>query len=72
MIRYTAKALDDFHRNWKIWLATIGKSETRVAKEMGQTQGGLNKKIVQGTIKFLELQEILHHYGYRLKLEKED
>ncbi len=61
---------DYFSKEWKKILIDIGKSETEVAKELNKNQSNLNRKIRTGTIKPVELANILEHYGYTLKIIK--
>ena len=61
---------DTFIKDWKKFLIDISKNETEVAKEVKQSQQGLNKKIVNGTIKYLELSEIVEKYGYSIKIHE--
>lgn len=55
---------------WKHFLIDIGKSETQVAKDCGKTQQGLNKAINNGSIKFVDICNIVEKYGYEFKLIK--
>lgn len=57
-------------RLWKHFLVDIQKSETQVAKECGKTQQGLNKSINNGSIKFVDICNIVEKYGYEFKLIK--
>lgn len=58
-------------KDWNNFLIDIGKNGTEVAKENGQLQQTLNKKINNGTIKYLELSEIVEKYGYSIKIHKD-
>ena len=64
--------LDTFQKDWKKFLIEIGKSETQLAKEIGQSQANLNQKTSKGTIKYLELSEIVAKYGYSISIHKVD
>lgn len=57
---------------WQHWLIELGKSETEVSKEIGQTQTVLNRKFRNGSVKYAEFVEILEHYGYTLKIVKKE
>lgn len=63
--------LDFFAKEWKKILIDLGKSETEAAKELGENQSNLNRKMRTGTIKAVELANILEHYGYTLKIVKQ-
>lgn len=60
----------ELKRTWKIFLSHIGKSETAIAKELGMKPTNLNRKINDGTIKFLELAMIFEKYGYCLEVKR--
>lgn len=62
---------EQFQKHWKKFLIEIGKSEAGLAKELGEQQQNLNKKINKGTIKYLELSNIVEKYGYSVKINKE-
>ena len=55
---------------WKKWLIDIEKSETNIAEERGKRQQNLNRSIKQGSIKYLELSEIVEKYGYSIEIHK--
>ena len=55
---------------WKKWLIDIGKTETNVAEEIGRRQQNLNRTIKQGSIKYVELSEIVEKYGYSIEIHK--
>ena len=63
---------NEFQKEWKRFLIEIEKSGTQLAKELGQTQQGFNRKIREGTIKYLELSEIVEKYGYSVSIHKID
>lgn len=58
-------------KDWKKFLIDIDKSETQVAKECGKTQQGLNRTIKGGSIKYLELSQIVEKYGYSITIHKQ-
>lgn len=64
----------DLKREWRIFLASIGKTESDVAKENGYNIPNLNRRINSQTIKYVELSDIVEKYGYSIKihLKKED
>lgn len=45
-------------------------SETAMAKKIGINQTNFNRKLKAGTLKFLEVQEILNALGYTVYAEK--
>lgn len=55
---------------WKKWLIDIEKSETYIADERGKKQQNLNRSIKQGSIKYVELSEIVEKYGYSIEIHK--
>ena len=61
---------EEFKKDWKKFLIDIGLSETQLAKEIGQKQNNLNKKIVNGSIRYLELSDIVEKYGYTISIRK--
>ena len=62
----------DLKTDWFRFLQEIGKNGTELAKEIGQTQQNLNSKINSGSIKYLELSEIVEKYGYSIKIHKSE
>lgn len=46
-------------------------SETTMAKKIGMKQANFNRKLKAGTLKFLEVQEILNALGYTVYAEKD-
>lgn len=63
---------DLFIKEWKKFLIDIGMSETQLAKLLGMNPPNLNRKIKEGTIKYLELAEIVEKYGYTIDIRKKD
>lgn len=64
--------IKQFKKDWDIFLIDIEKSEKQVATESGQSQQNLNKKIIKGSIRYLELSEIVEKYGYTINIRKKD
>lgn len=62
----------DFGKQWKKLLIDIEKSETDVAQDLGVSQSNLNRKMRSGSIKAVELAEILDRYGYVLEIRKKE
>ena len=46
-------------------------SETAMAEKIGINQTNFNRKLKAGTLKFLEVQEILNALGYTVYAEKD-
>lgn len=46
-------------------------SETAMAGKIGMNQTNFNRKLKAGTLKFLEVQEILNALGYTVYAEKD-
>lgn len=63
---------EQLKKDWQYFLIDVKKSETEIAKECGQAQSNLNKKILNGTIKYLELANILERYGYTIDIRRKD
>ena len=61
-----------FQTDWKRFLLEIDKSETQMAKEIGQSQQVLNRKILNASIRYIELSEIVEKYGYSISIHKKD
>lgn len=56
----------------KMLLVSNGNmSETTLAKEINVSQTNLNRKIKTGTLRFLEMKNILDVLGYKLLIEKD-
>lgn len=64
--------IKQFKKEWDIFLIDIEKSEKQVATESGQSQQNLNKKIIKGSIRYLELSEIVEKYDYTISIRKKD
>lgn len=63
---------DYFNWEWKKLLVDMHISETEAARRLGVGQAGLNKKIRLGTIRAIDLANILEHFGYTLRIVKLD
>lgn len=57
---------------WLAFLSDVGKTEMQLSREIKTPQQNINRKINSGTIKFLELANILEKYGYTLKITKKN
>jgi len=64
--------MEELKKAWQKILIDLGKSETEVAKELGINQVNLNRKIRTGTIKAIELDELLQKIGYELSIRKKE
>lgn len=60
----------DIKKEWQHFLIDIEKSGAEVAADIGQTAPNLNKKIRTGSIRAVELADIVERYGYRLAIIK--
>lgn len=63
---------DTFLKMWKKFLIDIDKSETQLAKELNLVQSNFNRKTKTGTIKYIEIAEIVEKYGYTVDIRKKD
>ncbi|MDO4921777.1 MAG: hypothetical protein Q4E64_08130 [Phascolarctobacterium sp.] len=63
---------EEFKKEWQHFLVDIGKVEKEVAEDVGQFQQNLNKKINSGSIKYIELSDIVEKYGYSIKIHKQE
>lgn len=57
---------------WQLFLVENSTDTKTVAEKIGIFPQSLGRKINSGTLKVLELAEILDLYGYRLELVKDD
>ena len=57
---------------WNMFLLEVDKTEIQLAKEINTPQQNINRKINSGTIKFIELCNILEKYGYTFKIVKKE
>ena len=64
--------INTFRKWWKCLLFDAEMSETQLWKSMGTSQQGGNKKIVNGTVRWLEMIDILDHLGYKVTVSKKD
>lgn len=55
---------------WENWLVDIEENTTQIALSRNDTQQNLSRKINGGTIKYLELSEIVEKYGYSIEIHK--
>lgn len=61
-----------FQKDWRRFLLEVERSENQIAKEIGQTQQGLNRKIQNASIRYIELSEIVEKYGYSISIHKKE
>lgn len=59
---------DYLYWEWRKILAGKKLSETEAARIMGVSQSGLNRKIREGTVRAVEMANILENFGYTLKV----
>lgn len=59
---------EQFQKMWKKWLVDVDKSEAEIARENGMFQQNLNAKIKNGSMKYVELSEIVEKYGYTIEI----
>lgn len=57
---------------WNMFLLEVDKTEIQLAKEINTPQQNINRKINSGTIKFIELCNILEKYGYTIEIRKKE
>lgn len=55
---------------WENWLIDIEQNTTQIAVARQDTQQNLSRKINGGTIKYLELSDIVEKYGYSIDIHK--
>lgn len=53
---------------WEIFLINNETTAMAVAEKIGTTPQGLGRKINSGSIRFIELCNIVESYGYEFKL----
>lgn len=61
---------EQFQKMWKKWLVDVDKSEAEIARGNGMFQQNLNAKIKNGSMKYVELSEIVEKYGYTIEIQK--
>lgn len=61
---------EQFQKMWKKWLVDVDKSEAEIARENCTFQQNLNAKIKNGSMKYVELSEIVEKYGYTIEIQK--
>lgn len=62
----------ELKKAWQHLLIDLGKTGAEVAREIGQSPQNLNKKITNESIRLVEFEEILNHYGYTLTITKKE
>lgn len=62
--------LEEFKKEWKKILIDKDISEAELWRQLGVSQQAGNRKIREGTIKYLEFVNILEKLGYKIKIEK--
>lgn len=60
----------DLKKMWGAWLLDIEENTTSIAAKHDQSQQNLSRKINEGTIKYLELANIVEEYGYTISIHK--
>ena len=60
----------DLKKMWESWLIDIEQNTTQIALTRQDTQQNLSRKINGGTIKYLELSDIVEKYGYSIDIHK--
>lgn len=60
----------DLKKMWGAWLLDIEENTTSIAAKHEQSQQNLSRKINEGTIKYLELANIVEEYGYTISIHK--
>lgn len=63
---------EDFIKMWRKFLVDIGKTQAEVAEATGQSRQNFGQKINNGTIRFLDIQNIAEKYGYTLEFRKNE
>jgi hypothetical protein len=63
---------EKFIKDWRKFLVDVGMSETEIAKSLGTSQTNLNRKIRTGSIKYLEIAEIVEQYGFTVEIRKKE
>lgn len=61
---------EEFRTLWRQILGELGISEREAAKILGATQQNINQKVNSGTLRFLDVQNVLEQYGKTLTVEK--
>lgn len=60
----------ELKKMWEMWLLDIEENTTSIATKHNQSQQNLSRKINEGTIKYLELSNIVEEYGYTITIHK--
>ena len=61
---------EDLQKLWKKILIDEGFSETEFWRSRGVSQPAGNRKLREGTIKYIEFINILESLGYKVSIEK--
>ena len=62
----------DLYLKIKMLLLEHKKSETQIAKEMEVDQTNFNRKLKNGTLRYLEVEKLLDALGYELQWVKKE
>jgi len=62
----------NIRKDWQHFLVEIEKTGADVAREIGQSPQNLHKKIINETIRAVELNDILERYGYTLEIKRKE
>ena len=62
---------EDLRKLWKKVLIDEGISEAEFWRSRGISQPAGNRKLREGTIKYIEFVNILNSLGYRVEIKKE-
>lgn len=57
---------EQFYKWWKCLLIELGINEKEAAAIIGLSQQSINRKAKEGTIRFIEIQNLLEHFGKSL------
>ena len=55
---------------WSVFLAYTENTNKSIADDLGTSQQNLGKKINNGSIRFIELCNIVERYGYKFEMVK--
>lgn len=61
---------EQFQKMWKKWLVDVDRSGAEIARENDMFPQNLNAKIKNGSMKYVELSEIVEKYGYTVEIHK--
>lgn len=62
----------DLKKLWQLFLLESDTDTKKVAEKLGIFPQSLGRKINSGTLRVLELAQVLELYGYQLKIEKKE